>query len=84
MPEDKTAPYSGYWDKKSLNLKQEWAKSKWPYSGEIDIMEVSGRATRLYHAGAVYHKSKKKLQLVTLVGILTTGVTTGKLIQNNG
>tara|TARA_B000000565_G_scaffold206834_1_gene160241 strand:- start:834 stop:1952 length:1119 start_codon:yes stop_codon:yes gene_type:complete len=61
MPEDKTAPYSGYWDKKSLNLKQEWAKSKWPYSGEIDIMEMSGRATRLYHAGAVYHKSKEKI-----------------------
>ena len=47
-------------------------------------MEMSGRATRLYHAGAVYHKTKKKLQLVTLVGILTTDVTTGKLIQNNG
>lgn len=45
---------------------------------------MSGRATRLYHAGAVYHKTKKKLQLVTLVGILTTDVTTGKLIQNNG
>ena len=60
MPEDKTAPYSGYWDKNSFRLKHEWAKSTWPYSGEIDIMEMSGRATRLYHAGAVYHKSHEK------------------------
>ena len=60
MPEDKTAPCSGYWDKNSFRLKHEWAKSTWPYSGEIDIMEMSGRATRLYHAGAVYHKSQEK------------------------
>lgn len=60
MPEDKTAPYSGYWDKNSFRLKHEWAKSTWPYSGEIDIMEMSGRATRLYHSGAVYHKSHEK------------------------
>ena len=60
MPEDKTAPYSGYWDKNAFKLKHKWAKSTWPYSGEIDIMEMSGRATRLYHAGAVYHKSHEK------------------------
>lgn len=60
MPDDKTAPYSGYWDKFALKEKREWTKSSWPYSGEIDIMEMSGRATRLYHAGAVYHTSDKK------------------------
>ena len=60
MPEDKTAPCSGYWDKNSFRLKHDWAKSTWPYSGEIDIMEMSGKATRLYHAGAVYHKSHEK------------------------
>ena len=57
LPEAKTAPYSGYWDKAAADNKREWARSTWPYSGEIDIMEMSGRATRLYHAGAVYHKT---------------------------
>ena len=59
LPEAKTAPYSGYWDKAAADHKREWARSTWPYSGEIDIMEMSGRAIRLYHAGAVYHKSSK-------------------------
>jgi beta-glucanase (GH16 family) len=59
LPEAKTAPYSGYWDKAAADNKREWARSTWPYSGEIDIMEMSGRATRLYHAGAVYHKSPR-------------------------
>jgi len=59
LPEAKTAPYSGYWDKAAADNKREWARSTWPYSGEIDIMEMSGRATRLYHAGAVYHTSSK-------------------------
>ena len=59
LPEAKTAPYSGYWDKVAADNKREWARSTWPYSGEIDIMEMSGRATRLYHAGAVYHTSPK-------------------------
>ncbi|MED5470732.1 MAG: glycoside hydrolase family 16 protein [Verrucomicrobiota bacterium] len=60
MPEAKTAPFSGYWDKAALDANREWARSTWPYSGEIDIMEMSGRATRLYHAGAVYHTSPKR------------------------
>lgn len=59
MPEKKTAPYAGYWDKAAADNKREWTYSSWPYSGEIDIMEMSGRATRLYHAGAVFHKSPK-------------------------
>ena len=59
MPEAKTAPYSGYWDKAAADNKRKWAHSSWPYSGEIDVMEMSGRATRLYHAGAVYHKSPR-------------------------
>lgn len=59
MPEKETAPYSGYWDKGAATRKYEWAHSTWPYSGEIDIMEMSGRATRLYHGGAVYHKSNR-------------------------
>ena len=57
LPEAKTAPYSGYWDRAGASKKLQWAHSTWPYSGEIDIMEMSGRATRLYHAGAVYHKT---------------------------
>ena len=59
MPEAKTAPYSGYWDQAAAKGKREWARSTWPYSGEIDIMEMSGRATRLYHAGAIFHKSPR-------------------------
>jgi beta-glucanase (GH16 family) len=59
LPEAGTAPYSGYWDKAAMDAKREWARSTWPYSGEIDIMELSGRATRLYHAGAVYHTSPR-------------------------
>jgi len=59
LPEAKTAPYAGYWDQAAATKKLAWAHSAWPYSGEIDIMEMSGRATRLYHAGAVYHKSHK-------------------------
>ena len=59
MPEPKTAPYHGYWDQNAATKKWKWAYSAWPYSGEIDIMEMSGRATRLYHGGAVYHKSPK-------------------------
>ena len=57
LPEAKTAPYAGYWDKNAAAKKWAWAHSTWPFSGEIDIMEMSGRATRLYHGGAVYHKS---------------------------
>ncbi len=60
LPEAATAPYNGYWDKAALDNKREWARSTWPYSGEIDIMEMSGRATRLYHAGAVYHTSPRR------------------------
>ena len=60
LPETSTAPYDGYWDKTALDEKREWARSTWPYSGEIDIMEMSGRATRLYHAGAVFHTSAKR------------------------
>jgi len=56
LPEAKKAPYSGYWDQAAARKKRKWAHSVWPYSGEIDVMEMSGRATRLYHAGAVYHK----------------------------
>lgn len=59
MPEAKTAPYSGYWDQAAAKGKREWARSTWPYSGEIDIMEMSGRAIRLYHAGAIFHKSPR-------------------------
>ncbi len=59
LPEAKTAPYGGFWDKLAAEKDRKWAYSSWPYSGEIDIMEMSGRATRLYHAGAVYHKSPK-------------------------
>ena len=59
LPEVKTAPFSGYWDKAAAAAKREQAHSTWPYSGEIDIMELSGRATRLYHAGAVYHNSPR-------------------------
>ncbi len=59
LPEETTAPFSGYWDKAAADARHEWALSKWPYSGEIDIMEMSGRATRLYHAGAVYHTSPR-------------------------
>jgi len=59
LPEAKTAPFSGYWDKAAVDAKREWTRSSWPYSGEIDIMEMSGRATRLYHAGAVYHTSPR-------------------------
>jgi beta-glucanase (GH16 family) len=59
MPEAKTAPYSGYWDKAAADNKREWSHSQWPYSGEIDIMEMSGRATRLYHGGVVFHTSPK-------------------------
>jgi beta-glucanase (GH16 family) len=58
MPEKKTAPYAGYWDKAAADAKRKWAYATWPYSGEIDIMELSGRATRLYHGGVVYHNSK--------------------------
>jgi beta-glucanase (GH16 family) len=61
MPEKATAPYSGYWDQNAAKNKWEWAKSSWPYSGEIDIMEMSGRATRLYHGGVVYHKTKENI-----------------------
>jgi beta-glucanase (GH16 family) len=57
LPESTTAPYSGYWDKAAADAQHQWSHSTWPYSGEIDIMEMSGRATRLYHAGAVYHTS---------------------------
>ena len=60
LPEAATAPYDGYWDKAALDNKREWTRSTWPYSGEIDIMEMSGRATRLYHAGAVYHTSPRR------------------------
>ena len=56
LPEAKSAPYSGYWDQAAAKKELNWAHSTWPYSGEIDVMEMSGRATRLYHAGAVYHK----------------------------
>ena len=59
LPESKTAPYSGYWDQAAANRKLDSAYSTWPYSGEIDIMEMSGRATRLYHGGAVFHTSSK-------------------------
>lgn len=59
LPESKTAPYHGFWDQAAATKNLKWAYSSWPYSGEIDIMEMSGRATRLYHAGAVYHKSPK-------------------------
>ena len=57
LPVEKTAPYWGYWDKSSAREKLQWMYHSWPYSGEIDIMEMSGRATRLYHGGAVYHNS---------------------------
>lgn len=60
LPEKATAPWSGYWDQESLKKKWEWAHSTWPYSGEIDIMEMSGRANRLYHGGVVYHNSPKR------------------------
>ena len=60
LPEAATAPYDGYWDKAALDNKREWTRSTWPYSGEIDIMEMSGRATRLYHGGAVYHTSPRR------------------------
>ena len=59
LPEAQSAPFSGYWDKAAAREKRERARSTWPYSGEIDIMEMSGRATRLYHAGAVFHKSQQ-------------------------
>lgn len=59
LPEEKTAPYRGYWDEAAATKKLKWTYSSWPYSGEIDIMEMSGRATRLYHGGAVYHSSPK-------------------------
>lgn len=59
LPESKTAPYGGFWDQLAAAGNRKWAYSQWPYSGEIDIMEMSGRATRLYHAGAVYHTSLK-------------------------
>ncbi|MCS5584004.1 MAG: glycoside hydrolase family 16 protein, partial [Pseudomonadales bacterium] len=59
LPEAKTAPYSGYWDKAAAEANRTGAHSTWPYSGEIDIMEMSGRATRLYHGGAVYHTSPR-------------------------
>jgi len=59
LPEAKTAPYWGYWDEAAAAKKLKWTYSSWPYSGEIDIMEMSGRATRLYHGGAVYHTSPK-------------------------
>ncbi|MHC5054793.1 MAG: glycoside hydrolase family 16 protein [Planctomycetota bacterium] len=59
LREAATAPYSGYWDKAAADHKREWAHSRWPFSGEIDIMEMSGRATRLYHGGAVYHASPR-------------------------
>lgn len=59
LPESKTAPYAGYWDQAAAKSKREWARSTWPYSGEIDIMEMSGRATRLYHGGAVFHTSPR-------------------------
>ena len=57
LPEPGSAPYAGYWDKAAAKNQYAWAHSTWPYSGEIDVMEMSGRATRLYHGGAVYHKS---------------------------
>ena len=59
LPEPASAPYHGYWDEAAARKKLEWTFSAWPYSGEIDIMEMSGRATRLYHGGAVYHTSPK-------------------------
>jgi beta-glucanase (GH16 family) len=59
LPSAKTAPFSGYWDKAAADAKRAAAHSSWPYSGEIDIMEMSGRATRLYHGGAVYHTSPR-------------------------
>jgi len=59
LPSAKTAPFSGYWDKAAADRKLAAAHSSWPYSGEIDIMEMSGRATRLYHGGAVYHTSPR-------------------------
>ena len=59
LPEVKTAPYWGYWDQAAANAKLKHSYSSWPYSGEIDIMELSGRATRLYHGGAVYHNSDR-------------------------
>ncbi|MEC9092335.1 MAG: glycoside hydrolase family 16 protein, partial [Planctomycetota bacterium] len=55
LPETRSAPYSGYWDQAAAKRKSKASKSNWPYSGEIDVMEMSGRSTRLYHAGAVYH-----------------------------
>ncbi|MDB4756885.1 glycoside hydrolase family 16 protein [Mariniblastus sp.] len=59
LPEEKTAPYRGYWDEAAATKNLKWTYSSWPYSGEIDIMEMSGRATRLYHGGAAYHTSPK-------------------------
>ncbi|MFG0267473.1 MAG: hypothetical protein ACF8AM_20325 [Rhodopirellula sp. JB055] len=58
LPEPKQAPYSGYWDQEAANSKRAHGLNSWPYSGELDVMEMSGRATRLYHAGAVYHTSR--------------------------
>jgi beta-glucanase (GH16 family) len=59
LPVAKTAPFSGYWDKAAADARRESVRSTWPYSGEIDIMEMSGRATRLYHGGAVFHTSSR-------------------------
>ncbi|MFC4993224.1 glycoside hydrolase family 16 protein [Rubritalea tangerina] len=60
LPEPGSAPFWGYWDAQAAAKKWKWSYSSWPYSGEIDIMEMSGRATRLYHGGAVYHRSPKE------------------------
>ena len=59
LPEEKIASYWGYCDKAAASKKLKWTYSSWPHSGEIDIMEMSGRATRLYNGGAVYHSSPR-------------------------
>ena len=42
-----------------LATRDTYGEHYWPDNGEIDIMEMSGRAIRLYHAGAVLHTSPR-------------------------